>query len=821
MARMQAYSSVVVTDYSDAGQINLYLTSNLPNNVIYDPNQDLYTPDWSDTPLIITPVVAFNGNALDLTATGLSITFQRQEGSGSVTDLTTGENVTQNQLTVSANKLAAVSSKLLTYICNLTYTNPNTNVPLSTQATLTYSLINNATESKDASISGESVFLYDADRELVGEDTIVLTANVSNVTVSQWQYKNIDGEFVAYPTTHNASISVTTLNVLATETAIWNNKKSAVIKLCTSDPNINDIHEVFKIYDGVAGNNVMAGVLSNESHIIPVTADGEVRSWVGAETTIYIYEGNEDVTSLWNITVSYGQGLVGSYNDETHTMTPSQLTTDTSYAEFLCRREGYSDIFKRYTITKQYAGNDGQDAVIYEVESDVFALNVNESGVYNPNKITFSAYTSVGADAVRSNYNGRFIIEESTDRKTFKPKYTSTTDENTTDYTPSNTDVTTIRCTLYQAGGTTIPLDVQTVVVTKDGKDGTPGISGDNGVSVVVTNSSDVVPCNTSGNAIAAKNINIPFYGFNGIQRAPITCVVGTLPNGVTVQSNTPGTESAGGLLILHVESGADFGDSDLMTGEITLTLSCMGITMEHKFTWTKNNQAATGESAILFQLYSTDGGMIQNGEGSTTIQTLMMYGTSPIEPSAFVWQKFEDGDYKTIDGETSSSLLVLPAMVDGTSWFKCIATYNGKQYEAYWTVLDQSDPVMAYTYSTVAQFKNSQGEGAIYTRVYRNGEEIDPIKSLVFTTSAPESASEGDFYYHLDRAQKTCTLKKYTSGSWNDATEKDELNYYYYRIDSQGVELDTGAPYKTGKCIYIDPSIIDGQMQFRCKVTD
>lgn len=93
-------------------------------------------------------------------------------------------------------------------------------------------------------------------------------------------------------------------------------------------------------------------------------------------------------------------------------------------------------------------------------------------------------------------------------------------------------------------------------------------------------------------------------------------------------------------------------------------------------------------------------------------------------------------------------------------------------------------------------------------------------IRTLVFSTTAPVGASSGDFYYHLDKSAKTCTLKKYNGSAWADATEKDTLKYEYYRINSKGVELDTTAPYKTDRCIYIDPDIIQGEMQFRCKVT-
>lgn len=821
MAKIQAYSSVTVTDYSDVGQVSLYLTSNQPNNVIYDPNQDIFTPDWSASHLIITPVIAYNGVNVELTAPGLTVTYKRQEGSGTPTDLSSGESVSGNKLTVSANKLDDVTSKMLTYICEVKYTDPDTNVPLTTQATLTYSLIMNATEAKDASITGESVFLYDTNRQLVGSNTITLTANLSNVSVSQWQYKNASGDFIAYPTTNNTTISGSTLKVLATETGVFLNDKNATIKLVTSDPNVYDIHEVYKIYDGAAGSNTISAILSNDNHLVPVTADGVVRSWEGAETTIYIYEGGEDVSSKWNISVRYGDGLTGEYDTVTRTMTPTGLTSDASYAEFVCKRTGYPDVLKRYSITKQYAGNDGQDAVTYEVTSDVLVMSLNSSGVFNPTKVTFSAYKSTGTDAVKTNYNGRFIIEESTNGTTFSPKYTSGTDESTKTYTPSSNNVKLIRCTLYQSGSTSVTLDTQTVTVVNDGKNGQDGQDGQGGVSVVVTNSSDIIPCTTEGNAAVAKDIAIPFYGYLGIKRVPVTCTVGTLPSGVTVKNNTPGTASAGGLLTLSVASGATFGDPNLLTGDITLTFVCQGVSIEHKFTWTKNKQASSGENAVIFQLYSPDGGMIRNGSGTTTINTMMTSGTSNVNPTAFVWAKFEDGSYKTLQGQAASSLVVTADMVDGTSWFRCMATYGGKQYTAYWTVLDQSDPVMAYTYSTVSQFTNGQGEAAVYTRVYRNGEELDPIKSLVFSTNAPSGASAGDYYYHLDKTQKLCKLKKYSGTVWEDCSEPDDLNYEYYRINSKGVELDTTAPYKTGKCIYIDPSIINGQMQFRCKVEE
>ena len=110
MSRISSYSSVSVVDLTDVGQINSHLTCNMPNSVLFDPNQNTYSPSWADTNLIITPVISYNGTPLSLTASGLTITYTRKDGTASATALDTGEAVSNGVLTVSANKLATSNS---------------------------------------------------------------------------------------------------------------------------------------------------------------------------------------------------------------------------------------------------------------------------------------------------------------------------------------------------------------------------------------------------------------------------------------------------------------------------------------------------------------------------------------------------------------------------------------------------------------------------------------------------------------------------------------------------------------------------------------
>lgn len=824
MGKVQAYSSVSVVDLTDVGSINLYCTSNQPTTVIYNPNQNIYTPNWSSSPYLkITPVISYNGTNLSLTASGLSITFKRKEGSGTATTLTTGESVSSGVLTVNANKLSSVSSGLLTYICTITYTDPDTGVPISAEASMSYSLVSQASELHYATILGESVFLYDTNRSIVGANQITLTADLTNVSVSQWQYKKSDGTFAAYPTTAgiNSSNTGSTLVVDESESVIWINGKNAVIKLVTSDNSVYDLHDIVKIYDGAAGNSTVSAVLSNENHYLPCSSDGTVKSWNGAATDIHIYEGGTDVTSSWSISVTNGSGLSGTYNSNNYTYTPSALTVDSSYADFTCTRSGYSNIVKRYTITKQTAGLDGNDAVVYDVIPSSYAMNLSEAGVFTPTSVTFSAYQKVG-NANRTNYSGRFVISESTNGgSTFTAVYTSGSNESSKIYTPSANTVDAIKCVLYKAGGTSVELDSQTVVVTRDGNKGQNGTNGTDGLSVGLANYSDVIPCNTSGNASAARDISIPFYAYKGITRVAVTATPGTLPTGVSVKSNTAGTTSANGLLVLTVASGATMGSSSLMSGDITITLAAQGQSFDQKYSWTKSKQASNGTSAVILQLYSEDGGNVETGK-NTTIKTLLTSGTSTVTSGVtYAWAEFKNGSYQTISGQTGANITITPAMVTDQMWLRCTATYSSKSYNAYYTIDDTTDPYTAYTYATVSEFKNSQGYGAIYTRVYQNGVEVDVLKSTVFSNTAPSNPSSGDFYYHLDPNNKTCVLKKYNGSSWANATETDAFTYKYYRIDNKGTALDTTDAYKDTRCFYVDPSIINGRMQFICEISD
>lgn len=810
---IQTQSSITIIDITDGKQAKAYITSNQPSVVVYDPNNTSspYTPNWASNNLILTPTVFIDNTQIGLTDTGLSITWTRQAGSGAIGDLVAGENVSNGILTVSNNVLSAISSGIVTYICTIKYTDPDTGIEASDVVSMSFSLVKNASELKDCVISGEQVFTYNGEGTLTSASSIELTAILTNTSMSEWQYKSSDGTFVKYP----GSTAVTTLSVKSTDNVFINNV--AVIKCLTTD-SIYDLHQIVKIKDGAAGNDTYTCILSNDSQSVPCKTDGTLfeSSLNGCDTTITIYKGGEDDSSNWSITATPSTGVTGTYDSDTRKYTVTGLTVDAAYVEFIAVKSGCASITKRFNVIKERSGADGNDAVFHNINMDVSVLKINSSDVFTPSAVTFSAKQIVG-NGTPSAYSGRFKIYESTDGSSYTLKYTSSSDESKKVYTPSSTNIKAIKSELYASGGTTTLYDTQVCTVVIDGKDGDPGAAGTDAINVVLGNSSEIIPCNVDGTAKSTKDITIPYSCYQGTKRIAGSASVGTLPSGVTVKSNTNATSSADGSIVLTVASGASLSTAN--SGDITITFTVAGLTSTHKFVWTKNIQA---ESAVLFQVYAPNGDVIVNESNNVILKTTLTYGTSTITSGiTYQWAKYVGSSYDNItSGGTSDSLTVTPDMVDGVASFRCIATYGGKNYVAYWCVTDKSDPVQLELFSTIGdKIVNSQGIGAVYAIALRNGEEIDPIPTTVFSTTPPSTPSSGDFYYKLDSSAKTITLMKYNGSSWETATSSDlpTGTYSWYRRSADGTELDTSSAWQTGKAIYIDSSVINGKIILDC----
>ena len=115
-------------------------------------------------------------------------------------------------------------------------------------------------------------------------------------------------------------------------------------------------------------------------------------------------------------------------------------------------------------------GATGTAAYSYNLTVSDTIVSVSKNGTYSTNEVTFSATSKQGSGTVNA-YSGRFKIEATADGITWIIQYTSSADESSKKYTIPN-DISNIRCSLYQAGDTTVLLDIVSVSIVKDGADG-------------------------------------------------------------------------------------------------------------------------------------------------------------------------------------------------------------------------------------------------------------------------------------------------------------------------------------------------------------
>ena len=362
-----------------------------------------------------------------------------------------------------------------------------------------------------------------------------------------------------------------------------------------------------------------------------------------------------------------------------------------------------------------------------------------------------------------------------------------------------------------------------TITITKlydgaQGDPGTPGSAGSGGLSVILSNEAQTIPCTSAGAVVAATNVTIPFTAYVGIEQRAATCTVGTLPSGVTIKSNTAATATAAGSVVLTFAKNATLGGASVLTGTIPLTFSVSGQSVTKNFAWTKANAGTSGESAVVFSVYAPNGTIVQNQSGSLTLATSAYVGATAISNATYQWAKYASGSWTNISGATGSTLTVNGSDIVNIQSYRCTMTYNSKSYVDVITVEDKSDPYVSEMLS-IGGFtvKNNLGGLVPYVIVRTNQHEVDPLMGNISETATANPAS-GDYWYQVDHTGHTVTLKKYSGSAWAAATETQELTYTWYAQDKDGnpVTFD-----KTGKVIYLSAAEIDSILTLQCDVSN
>lgn len=142
---------------------------------------------------------------------------------------------------------------------------------------------------------------------------------------------------------------------------------------------------------GDTGSPSVNGILTNETHAIPVDNLGGNGNYAGASTDIIIFEGSTDDTSNWTLSKvdsNVTSSLVGN------TVTVSNISADTGTVTITASKSGYADIVKVFSLTKSWAPVDGDpgdsaESVRLSASSQIF--KVTEAGANSPASIELTA----------------------------------------------------------------------------------------------------------------------------------------------------------------------------------------------------------------------------------------------------------------------------------------------------------------------------------------------------------------------------------------------------------------------------------------------
>lgn len=214
--------------------------------------------------------------------------------------------------------------------------------------------------------------------------------------------------------------------------------------------------------------------LSNEYQGISVDSDGNYGTFPSnVSTQAVVMYGTQDITADCSYTISKSDGVDGAWDISTKTYTVTGLNTDNGWIDIKATYLETLSVSKRFSISKQYAGEKGDQGVpgrTYFIEMSADILKRGQDNKVSPNNITAKAYYRDGDKAERKEYKGRWKVQTSTDGSTYSNVLASIVDESEKSYTVGSLDrsVVYIRFILYEAGGNNNQLDIQTIPILID-----------------------------------------------------------------------------------------------------------------------------------------------------------------------------------------------------------------------------------------------------------------------------------------------------------------------------------------------------------------
>lgn len=851
-ATVVSRASKSVLDLTDGGNLTAYLTANQPTTQVFNSNTETYSPDWSTSNLVITPLVYIDQSPVSMTSSKLTITWKRKEGNGSETNLTTGESVTQSgsskyTLTVSANKLAAISSGILTYVAHIDYkiyedaTDHTKDKTVSVVGNITFSLVKSG-DSRVIYIVGDQVFRISSDGQTVTPSEILLTAITQNVTVGTWQYWDASGNTPQWRLYPGSQSGDTTLTVDPSHNVF--NDGIASIRVVAASPHTNlyDVMTVYKIQDGLVGQNAQTAFLTNENITFAGNKDGKVAE-SAKFCNVVAYDGTTKTMPTVGTPTGVPSGNEMKVVKGSTTAPGSPSSGDVWY-----------DIGANPPALKKYNGSS------WTMVATSAAIPSNEIGI----AIYIAANSTLGGSGEQGGTIGVPITSPVS--TTLQIRWSKVNTGATGDPgTPGAHGLNVATVYLYQransapsvpSGNCTYNFTTGVLTGSTIGQWSQTIPNSNDPCYITMATASSTSDTDTIGTGEWSTPVLLVKNGTNGADGAPGTNGTDGYNQAVVYlyrrSSSAPSAPASGQTYtfatgaLSSVPTGwstsipASDGNPCYVTTAAaisrTATATISGWASPTKLVedGEKGDDGDPGQDAYLLTICAPNGTVFTHSGGinitSIELNAYFYKGSTDItSTSYFRWYKYNGSGWTSVQSEKTGSnngnkYTASASDVATSTIYRCRARETNSSttyYYDYITLIDKTDNYQSVVASTAGDvFQNGVGDSELYCRVWQNGTEVDPLKATTFSKTVPTAPASGNpFYYHvidpstategssapasptlnqlwLDTSSTPSVLKRYNGSSWVTVTNAHETLLMRWS-GSAWVDVTNNSTYK------------------------
>ena len=365
-----------IVDLTDNRKLIVLVSTSKARQIIYNPNNGTYSPDFSKEPMVLTPELYITGSSTNVIATAETVKwYVRPNTLGQRIPIENDDTYsisTDFKLTISKN----IMKDMLTmeFIVEVVYREPDSD--FKTTIPHHIELVN--------------ISMGEAGRGIISiTDYYLVSPKDTGILVED-----------------NEQWSTTIQQTTPTNRYLWNYEEIAYTD-GTKDiigPSIIGTH-------GTKGDSPIVAYLSNDSHSVPTDADGLNVNYTNAYTEMRVMDGIKDDTDNYTFSVEESIGITGDLVGNKYTVT--SLSEDQAEVKIIATKGDFT-ISKVFTVTKSkqgIKGQDGEDSLIYRLETDSLVLTREVDETLNPSFINIQAVSMKGNDPKKP-FTGYFRIYE-------------------------------------------------------------------------------------------------------------------------------------------------------------------------------------------------------------------------------------------------------------------------------------------------------------------------------------------------------------------------------------------------------------------------